>query len=190
MTHLAEHLVLFVRTLRAQGVSVRAGGTLDAARALDLVGLPRRDDVRDALRAVLVSRHDDLARFDRVFDRFWRVWPAAGGSGLPQPIQPPRRGVTTVQWQASASVPPEEHDAAGPQDAPDRVRTYSAADVWREKDFAAYSAAETARARAAIARLVWTPGDRVTRRWVPGSGGPVDLRRLLRVNARHGGNPS
>ncbi len=108
MMHLAEHLVLFVRTLRVQGVSVRAGGTLDAARALDLVGVRRRDDVRDALRAVLVSRHDDLARFDRVFDRFWRVWPAAGGSGLPQPIQPPRRGVTTVQWQASASIPPEE----------------------------------------------------------------------------------
>jgi hypothetical protein len=187
--HLAEHLVLFVRMLRAQGVSVRAGGTLDAAEALDHVGLERRDDVRDALRAVLVSRHDDLPRFDRVFDRFWRVWPAAGGSGLPQPIQPPRRGVTTVQWQASASIPPEEHEAAGPQDTPDTVRTYSAADVWREKDFAAYSAAETARARAAIARLVWTPGDRVTRRWVPGSGGAVDLRRLLRVNARHGGEP-
>ena len=189
MTHLAEHLVLFVRTLRAQGVGVRAGGTLDAARALDLVGLQRRDEVRDALRAVLISRHEDLARFDLAFDRFWRVWPAAGGSRLPQPIQPPRRGVTKVEWQASASVPSEGHEAGGPQDVPDIVRTYSAVDIWRAKDFAAYTAAETARARAAIERLAWTTGDRVTRRWVSGSGRAIDLRRLLRVNARHGGEP-
>ena len=40
-----------------------------------------------------------------------------------------------------------------------------------------------------IARLAWTPGVRVTRRWVAGSGGAVDPRRLLRVNARHGGEP-
>jgi uncharacterized protein with von Willebrand factor type A (vWA) domain len=189
MIHLAENLVLFVRTLRAQGVSVRAGGTLDGVRALEHVGLQNRDDVRDALRAVLVSGHDDLPRFNRVFDRFWRVWPAAGGSGLPQPIQPPRRGVTTIQWLASASVPPEEYGDGAQQDTPDIVRTYSAADVWREKDFAAYNAAETARARAVIARLTWTPGVRVTRRWVAASDGAVDPRRLLRVNARHGGEP-
>jgi uncharacterized protein with von Willebrand factor type A (vWA) domain len=187
--HLAENLVLFVRTLRAQGVSVRPGGTLDAVRALDHVGLQRRDDVRDALRAVLVSGHHDLSRFDRVFDRFWRVWPATEGPGLPQPIQPPRRGTTTVQWLASASVPPEEHGGDAPQDTPDTVRTYSAADVWREKDFAAHSAAELARARAVVARMTWTPGVRVTRRWVAGRGGTVDPRRLLRVNARHGGEP-
>src|SRR5882762_619533 len=156
--HVAENLVLFVRTLRAQGVSVRAGGTLDAARALEHVGVQRRDDVRDALRAVLVSRHDDQPRFDRVFDLFWRVWPDAGGSGLPQPIQPPRRGVTKVQWSAAASVPPEEHGEGANQETPDTVRTYSAAEVWREKDFAAYSAAEISRARALIAKLAWTPG--------------------------------
>ena len=40
MMHLAENLVLFVRTLRAQGVAVRAGGTLDAVRALEHVGTP------------------------------------------------------------------------------------------------------------------------------------------------------
>jgi uncharacterized protein with von Willebrand factor type A (vWA) domain len=189
MMYLAENLVLFVRTLRAQGVTVRAAGTLDAVRALEHVGLERRDDVRDALRAVLVSSHHDLTRFDRVFDRFWRVWPAAGGSSLPQPIQPPRRGSTKVQWLASASVPPEERGREAQQETPDTVRTYSAADVWREKDFAAYDAEETARARAVMARLAWTPGVRVTRRWVAGSSGAVDPRRLLRVTARHGGEP-
>ena len=187
MTHLAANMVLFVRTLRWQGVAVRAGGTLDAVSALDHVGLHRREDVRHALRTVLVTGHQDLARFDRVFDRFWRVWPATGGSDLPQPIQPPRRGATKVQWLASASVPPEERGGEGTQNAPDTVRTYSATEVWREKDFAAYDAAEMARARMVVARLAWTPGFRVTRRWIAGSGGVVDPRRLLRVNARLGG---
>ena len=187
--HFAENLVLFVRALRAQGVSVRAGGTLDAVRALEHVGLQRRDDVRDALRAVLVTGRHDQPRFDRVFDLFWRDWPAAGGSNLPQPIRPPRRGVTKVQWQASASVPAEDQGEVAQQDVADTVRTYSAAEVWREKEFAAYTAAEMARARAVIAQLAWTPGVRMTRRWVRGRGRAVDPRRLLRLTARHGGEP-
>ena len=77
MMQLAANMVLFVRTLRSQGVSVRAGGTLDAVRALEHVGLQRRDDVRDALRTVLVTGRHDLARFDRVFDR-------SGASGRPR----------------------------------------------------------------------------------------------------------
>jgi uncharacterized protein with von Willebrand factor type A (vWA) domain len=186
--HFAENLMLFVRTLRAQGVPVPADATLDAIRALEHVGIRRRNDVRDALRAVLINRYDDLARFDRLFDQFWRVWSRPGGSGLPQPIQPPRRGTSKVQWLAATSVPPDEYGGGGQQDTPDAVRTYSAADVWRTKDFATYDAAEMAQARAVIARLAWTPGVRVTRRWVLG-GGAVDLRRLLRVNARHGGEP-
>ena len=186
---LAENLVLFVRALRAQGVAVPADAALDAIRALAHLGIRRRDDVRDALRAVLIRRHDDLVRFDRLFDQFWRVWPTRDGSGLPQPIQPPGRVVAKVQWQAAASVPPDEPSDGEQRDTPDTVRTYSAADVWRTKDFAAYTAAETEQARAAIARLAWTPGLRVTRRWVSGPSGAIDLRRLLRVNTRHGGEP-
>ena len=58
----------------------------------------------------------------------------------------------------------------------------------RAKDFATYDAAETAQARAVIARLAWTPGVRLTRRWVTGGGAP-DLRRVLRMNAKYGGEP-
>lgn len=185
--HLAENLVLFVRALRTQGVAVPADAAQDAVRALTHVGIQRRDDVRDALRAVLIRRHDDLVRFDRLFDQFWRIWPTRTGSALPQPIQPPGRAVTKVQWQMSASVPPEEPSDGEQPDTPDTVRTYSAAEVWRTKDFAAYSAAETEQARAVIAHLAWTPGVRVTRRWVSEPRGAIDLRRLLRMNTRHGG---
>src|SRR4030095_8933109 len=44
-----------------------------------------------------------------------------------------------------------------------------------------------AMAKAALRKLSWTPGARVTRRWEPGHSGTLDLRRLLRVNAKHAG---
>ena len=185
--HLAENLVLFVRTLRAQGVSMRRR---HAGRGGALEHVDSGAGTTCATRCGRCwSAASMICRGSIAFRRFWRVWPCAGGSGLPQPIQPPRRGVTKVQWLASASVPPEAHGGDAQQDTPDTVRTYSAVEVWREKDFAAYSAAEIARARAVIARLAWTPGVRVTRRWVAGRGGAVDPRRLLRVNMRHGGEP-
>jgi uncharacterized protein with von Willebrand factor type A (vWA) domain len=186
--HIAANLLLFVRSLRAAGAAVPPGAALGAVAALEQVGVERREDVRGALRAVLVNRHEDLARFDRLFDRFWRTWPAAG-SNLPQPIQPPRRAITKVQWLAGTTVPPEEFSAETPAEAPDIVRTYSSVAQWRTKDFAAYSPEDTARARAVIAAMNWNPGVRRTRRWAAGGGEIVDLRRLLRVNARHGGEP-
>jgi uncharacterized protein with von Willebrand factor type A (vWA) domain len=40
-----------------------------------------------------------------------------------------------------------------------------------------------------IDEMTWTPGMRTTRRWVAGPGRAADLRRLIRVNLRHGGEP-
>ena len=67
------------------------------------------------------------------------------------------------------------------------LQTYSADETWRRKDFAEFTLDDVARAQAAIATLTWTPGVRVTRRWMAGGGATVDLRRLLRANLKHGG---
>ena len=185
---LAANLLLFTRVLRSSGVAVSPAAALDAIAALQHVGIERRDDVRGALRAVIVNRHEDLARFDRLFDQFWHVWPSSA-SDLPRPIQPPPRAITRVEWMASASVPPDEHSSEAPHGPPDVVRTYSSTDLWRTKDFAAFDPADIARARAVIADMAWAPGLRLTRRWAAGGRRAVDLRRLLRVNAGYGGEP-
>jgi uncharacterized protein with von Willebrand factor type A (vWA) domain len=67
------------------------------------------------------------------------------------------------------------------------LKTYSADELWRRKDFADFSSDDITRARDAMAKLVWDPGMRVTRRWATGSGRAIDLRRLLRANVKHGG---
>ena len=62
----------FGRALRAAGLPVDLAAAIDFARALSLVDLASRVQVRDAGAAVFVRRRDDRVVYDRVFDRFWR----------------------------------------------------------------------------------------------------------------------
>ena len=68
------------------------------------------------------------------------------------------------------------------------VRTWSDRGGLSTKDFAALSAAEIAEAQLALARLVWNPGERRTRRWVRGRGPRIDLRRAISESLRTGGD--
>jgi uncharacterized protein len=190
VSHIVEHLLRFVRSLREEGVAVPAAASIDALQALDLIGIRRRSDVRDALRAVLVSRHEDLARFDRMFDRLWRPRGSVD-SNQPRPMQVPPKVAAKVEWRAQSSVSAGNQGADGSvQEGQGTIRTYSPDETWRAKDFAAFDAGDAALARAVIARLAWTPGVRVTRRWISGGDArAVDFRRLLRSYTRHSGEP-
>src|SRR5262245_32312202 len=99
---LLSSVLVFARELRAAGAIVREGGVLDAVRALEVVGIRRRDDVRDALRAVLISRQDDLALFDQVFDRFWRARRRATDPAQPVPMHVPVKARSSVRLTAPA----------------------------------------------------------------------------------------
>jgi uncharacterized protein len=189
VSHIVEHLLRFVRSLRDEGIAVPAAASIDAVQALDLIGIRRRGDVRDALRAVLISRHEDLARFDRAFDRLWRQPRPSVDSNRPRPMQVPPKIAAKVEWRAQSSVSAGNQSADGPvQEGEGTIRTYSPDEVWRTKDFAAFDAGDAALARTVIARLAWTPGVRVTRRWISGGDArAVDFRRLFRSYARHSG---
>lgn len=70
-THLLIELLRFARILRRDGVSVPASGSLDAARALAVVGLDDKAAVGTALRASLLSDPADSAAFEEAFPTFW-----------------------------------------------------------------------------------------------------------------------
>jgi uncharacterized protein with von Willebrand factor type A (vWA) domain len=78
---LLAEAVGFGRALRAAGLAIDLGASIDFARALALVDLGRRELVRDAGAAVFVRRRDEIEVYDRVFDRFWR----RRGRSLPGP---------------------------------------------------------------------------------------------------------
>ena len=69
---IAANIVHFARVLRGAGMAIGPDRVLAALAAVELVGMDRRDDVRAALSAVMLERHEQQALFDAAFDTFWR----------------------------------------------------------------------------------------------------------------------
>jgi uncharacterized protein with von Willebrand factor type A (vWA) domain len=69
---LLAEAVGFGRALRSAGLQVDLAAAIDFARAMPLVDMGQKGQVRDAGAAVFVRRRDDRDVYDRVFDRFWR----------------------------------------------------------------------------------------------------------------------
>jgi uncharacterized protein with von Willebrand factor type A (vWA) domain len=183
---LLHNVLLFGRVLRRAGLDVHHGRMIDAIKALDWIGVRARADVRATLRALLVHRHDDLARFDEVFDLFWSAH-REPAPGLPLfSLGERARIVATRTPPAAMSV--EFEDVSPHQAAVTRgVGAYSAAEVSRTKDFADFTPAELEQARLLLARLPWQLGRRRTRRWTRAAYGGIDLRPVLRRNLTRGG---
>ncbi len=68
---LEANMLRFILLLRQAGIRVSSGEALDAVKALTLVDISRRAEVRAALRGTLVKKAAELALFDRVFDMFF-----------------------------------------------------------------------------------------------------------------------
>ncbi len=69
------------------------------------------------------------------------------------------------------------------------TRTYSSKELLRQKDFSQLNEEELGEINRLIARLIWQLGERRTRRYRPGRGSQIDMRRTLRQNLRYGGEP-
>jgi uncharacterized protein with von Willebrand factor type A (vWA) domain len=181
MSHLLENLLLFGRVLRRAGIEVHPGRLLDVVAALGHVNLSSRDDVYHTCRSLLVHRREQIAVFDRAFAAFWSRQRAIEADG-PSTKDEPAWGVTPVP------VPRSDSGGAEPEPADALLKTWSATRALADKDFAAFTADDIAEARAALSRLVWTPGERRTRRWVRGHGPRIDLRRAIAESLRTGGD--
>jgi uncharacterized protein with von Willebrand factor type A (vWA) domain len=86
--------VRFARSLRLAGLTTDLGAAIDFARALGIVELGDREQVRSAGAAVFVRRRDDLEIYDEVFARFWRSrGPRLPIDGSPNLIEPPSEAI-------------------------------------------------------------------------------------------------
>ena len=195
MSRFVDNLAVFGRLLRNRGLGVHVGRLLDLTEALQHVDVASRTDVHATCRALLVHTHADLALFDAAFDAFWRTHRASEKAPRraeketeqsPDSREPPTEGAALVGVDAVADDPAAEH--TGAVDAVGVMRTWSDAAGIAAKDFAEFSEEEIAVARVALRRLVWSPGERRTRRWRSGRGARVDLRRALARSVRTGGD--
>jgi len=175
-----ENLVDFGTTLRRVGIPVTPAQIADVARALGWVRLERREEVFRTVRALVVTRREDLALFETVFNRFWRPPDGATGVGRRRPPAPRDRPAqerftiaTFAAFKARADM--EERDVG------DRSGTWSDEERLQRKRFAEMTPEELDAARRLLGRLRWAAAVRVTRRRRSDpTGRVIDFRRVLR----------
>ncbi|MGF6776076.1 vWA domain-containing protein [Paraburkholderia sp. GAS334] len=197
-THtLAHNVVHFVRVLRGAGLPMSPAQAVDALAALHWIDPGRRDDVRAALAALLVSAPDERDLFNAAFDLFWRdpdwegklrtlLLPKVKG-GLP----PPRRNNRLAD--ALAIRPPPSKPGHSPQETAQHELhahvTFSAEERLRHRDFDTLTADEWRTLRHLIRGQRLPLAMEPTRRLKASSRGThADLRASARHAVRAGGD--
>jgi uncharacterized protein with von Willebrand factor type A (vWA) domain len=191
VSFLLHNLLHFGQVLHATGLDVPAGRMIDVASALEHVEIGRRTDFYFTLRALLVQRPQDFARFDEAFRVFWRT---RSGEWSPHDVRAmgERRRI-----DPTSGDPPLDAigsgGAASPRTAETVRRTaalsYSDRETYRTfrtKDFGQFDEADLRRARLTIAQMQWDIGRRRSRRWSSAPAGELDMRRVVSRYARAG----
>jgi uncharacterized protein with von Willebrand factor type A (vWA) domain len=179
----ARLAVAFSRTLEACGIAVPVGSTVSFARALGEVGVERRPAVYWAGRATLVHKPEDIDRYDGAFAAFWDGQPRTS-----EPQAPPPPPLTLAVDDGDEPAP---GDAAPARPGPVLVVRYSAREILKHKDFAAYTHAELDESRRLMADLRFAGALRKSRRPRRDrrAGTRPDVRATVRRALRTGGEP-
>ncbi len=144
---LPEHLTAFGRALRRAGVPVDSSRIALAVDAAQAVGVDRKDDLRAALEAVMVSRQQDRGVFAEMFDAFFRN-PELAQQLLAQMLpkaaqaQPVRRKARVQEALSVASLKGRTPHQGESELQFDAAMTASAQQRLRHADFAGLSASE------------------------------------------------
>ncbi|MGF1593001.1 MAG: VWA domain-containing protein [Kiloniellaceae bacterium] len=196
---MAENILYFARTLRAAGLPVGPGKVLDALKAVEAVGLGRRDDFYWTLHAVFVNRRDQQEVFDQAFHVFWRnpeILQRMMALLLPDitPLAGQRPDAADeLSRRLSDALRPKDGDGREPDETEekqeiDAALTFSSKEVLQDMDFEKMSAAELAEARQAIRDMRLPIMEVPTRRFRAGGRDKADLRASLRAALRQGGD--
>lgn len=192
-----RNALLFGRILRRVGLAADLPAVLDFGRALTLVDLGDRAEVRSAGAALFCRRREDLAPYRLAFERFWRrhgAWQEMAG--------PPAEDALDLSDERPAGLGERGEREGGADEAQDEAgeeaaaalaiapEAYSAAESLRHRDFERMSTAELRAAARLIDRLVPRLEQRRTRRWeLHGHGRTLAPRQMLRRNLATGGDP-
>ena len=200
----------FGRSLRVVHLSVDLGASVDFARALTLVDIADREQVRAAGEAIFVRRRDDRSVYNAAFDRWWRQ----RGTRFSDEFQPSTLRApddATLEEEASGAAPPEAGQERG-QMAPDErgvpipsngegddedapiegvvisPDAYSQGEVLRHREFDRMTPAELREAERLVDLLVPRLERRRTRRYeLHSHGRRLAPRAMFRQNLGTGG---
>ena len=184
-----SHLTRFCRTLRSHDLLVGTQETGGAVRAMSMVDVMDRGWVYWTLRSVLISRYEEIATFDELFERLWNFEPIparpATVSGTSQ-----AGGARDFRPRPRAALLPE-HDSRADDPLLQVTRTgASATEVLSETELTGVRTDELAEVSRIAARIVRAlasrPGRRRRRHRRKGT---PDLRGAMRLSLSTGGDP-
>lgn len=186
---LLHNLLLFGRVCRALGMDVTPGRMMDVARALEHVNLGKRWDVFYAMQSLMVTQRKDLPLFEEAFKQFWKQ-PAEGLTTLNLFSLGEARNKKTQFLPPAGSEPDDDTDPNNPRAEPNLIAivpTVSQTEILRHKDFAEMTGEELQAAKRLIEDMPRALSFRRSRRYRPGRGSIVDMRRSFRRSMRLAG---
>lgn len=200
-------LARFVDALREEGIAVSQAETLDAARAVETVGVEDRARFRAALRATLAKTRRDRERFDRVFERHFAP-PARAPREKKGKRAGPEPGTGGSRRTGAGGAPRgsrrEPSERRGTERREGRLRKVLLAERGRpelgpnphhganplRKDLRAAMSVEEERALAGLVpKILETLRRARSRRFRRAASGRLWPRRIFRQNVAHGGVP-
>lgn len=190
-----DNLAAFARALQRAGVPIDSARVALAAQAAVQVGVTRKEDLRFALEAVLVSRPQDRAVFEAVFEAFFRAPGDASALSLapeeasperdqPEPSAAQRRAQEALATPAVAQPTHERSDAP---DDPLALRASAYARL-RQADFRSLSAQDVRHMQRLLRNVpLDLPQLRGRRVAASAQGTRLDWARAMQWAARHDG---
>jgi len=186
--HWTQSVLEFCRFARASGLSGGLHRSLAALRAVKAVGIGDRETLRFALRAALCSSKAEWDLFDELFTTYEEKSqrPSKSGSGKQRKtVEGSSQRETSSQYLMGRDTRDTKPEAEGKAVAGASVRERLAT-----VDFSQVPQNDLVRLEELSLRLLRQMSLRLSRRLRVGyRPGPTDLRRTIRRNLAHGGEP-
>ncbi len=188
-----QHFINFCRELKKEGIKLTLRQEIDAMRALNFIDVLKFADFYATLRTNLVSYHDDMPVFDRVFYSYWDF---AEKEQTDQPIDgqekiSPKESSANLEKRKVDEIPlgDSAKDNAEENLEESEAPTYSPAERLKAKDFSDFGDDDLEMIKKAIAMITQRMKVRESRRKKASRKKDFfDLRRTLRKNLRFGGD--
>src|SRR5262249_35254027 len=189
---LSAAVARFAALLRRSGLPVTLVEVTDAVRALDHLDIADRHELYLGLRAVFVTRPEEVPRFDRCFEAFWRVLPdgdddQAGFIPAPSLEDPGADAMVKSGQKREALALDSGGEEAEEGGDPLSVPLASEAEGLVNQDFSTFSPDQLDDLLKLTVKIARRLAHRMSRRRRPvRRRGRVDLRRTLRANLTKG----
>ncbi len=194
--HLAENVMHFARVLRAAGLPIGPARVIDALRAVEVVGIEKREDFYWTLASVFLAKREHFEVFDQAFHIFWRdpqLLERAMAMLMPDDFASAPEDEKKASSRVSEAFNPEQPQLQKKEDQEEKVEldatlTFSSREVLQHADFETMTADELAQSKALIKRMRLPIRDIRTRRFRADlHGARIDMRATMRASLREGG---